>query len=73
MEDFYLQNFVSGDSSFVSLIRQKDANQWIDKLNALGFTTLMLSLGPFPVQQILQQLNLYGEEVVFDGHQISPQ
>jgi Tfp pilus assembly protein PilN len=30
----------------------------------------MLSLGPFPVQHILSQLNIYGEEVIFNGNRI---
>ncbi len=68
VDDFYIQNFISGEYSFVSLIRKAEANQWIAQLGEKGFTTLLLSLGPFPVQNIMSQLNIYGEEIVFDGH-----
>lgn len=67
-DDFYIQNFISGDSSFVSVIRKADADRWIDALNTFGFVPLMLSLGPFPVQNIVSQLNVYGTDVVFNGH-----
>jgi hypothetical protein len=30
----------------------------------------MLSLGAFPVQNVIGQLNVYGSDVVFDGHMI---
>ncbi len=30
----------------------------------------MLSLGPFPVQNIIGQLNVYGKELIFNGHTI---
>ncbi|MBB6126363.1 hypothetical protein [Mucilaginibacter lappiensis] len=69
-EDFYLQYFISGDQSFVAIIRKTDADKWLDALAKQGFRVCMLSLGPFPVRQILPQLNIYGEEFVFNGHRI---
>jgi len=68
MEDFYVQNFISGEKSFVSVIRKTDADKWINHLHVCGFTPLMLSLGPFPVQNIISQLNLYGADLIFHGH-----
>jgi len=68
--DFYIQNFISGEHSFVSLIRKAEADQWIGQVSREGFMVLMLSLGSFPVQHILGQLNVYGEEIIFDGHVI---
>jgi Tfp pilus assembly protein PilN len=68
--DFYIQNFISGGKSFVSVIRKTEADKWINHLQVLGFTPLMLSLGPFPVQNIISQLNVYGGDLVFDGHVI---
>jgi len=70
IEDFYIQNFISGDQSFVSVIRKADADKWISQLKSLGFVPLMLSLGPFPVQNIITQLNLYDTEIIFNGHTI---
>ncbi|MBS7565385.1 hypothetical protein KHS38_13315 [Mucilaginibacter sp. Bleaf8] len=67
-EDFYLQNFISGDQSFVALIRRTEADQWLEKIAALGLSVLTVSLGPFVAEQVLPQLNFYGEEVLFDGH-----
>ncbi|MFI5161955.1 MAG: hypothetical protein ACHQHN_11795 [Sphingobacteriales bacterium] len=70
IDDFYVQNFISGDQSFVSAIRKPDADKWLNYLDKLGFAPLMLSLGPFPVQNIVGQLDVYGTEVIFDHHVI---
>ncbi|MGY3214535.1 hypothetical protein [Mucilaginibacter sp. HD30] len=67
-EDFYIQHFVSGERSFVSVVRKTEADKWIDAVRNLGFTPLLLSLGPFPVQHVIGQLNFYDEDVAFDGH-----
>jgi Tfp pilus assembly protein PilN len=70
IEDFYVQNFLSGSRSFVSVIRKVEADRWINQLKELGFVPLMLSLGPFPTQNIIAQLNVYGNELIFNGHTI---
>jgi hypothetical protein len=67
-EDFYIQYFHSGGSLFVAVIRKTDADKWIGLLREQGFNILMLSLGPFPVKNIVPQLNVYGEELRFNGH-----
>ena len=67
-DDFYIQNFISGGHSFISVIRKADADKWIEAATNLGFIPLMLSLGPFPVQNIISQLNVYGSEIIFNGH-----
>jgi len=67
-DDFYVQNFISGDKSFVSVIRRADAEKWISAITELGFVPLTLSLGPFPVQHIVSQLNIYEGEMVFNGN-----
>jgi len=69
--DFYVQNFVSGAYSFVSVIRRVEADKWIALVNEAGFSVLMLSLGPFPVKHVLPQLNVYGNEIKFDGNLIN--
>ncbi len=68
IDDFYVQNFVSGENSFVSIIRKTEADRWINQLTALGFTPMQLSLGVFPAQQIFSLLNVYGNEIKFNGH-----
>jgi len=69
-EDFYVQNFVSGESSFISLIRGAEANKWMSQLRELQFTPLMLSLGSFPIDAVVSQLNIYENELLFNGYQI---
>ncbi|WP_158829391.1 hypothetical protein [Mucilaginibacter lacusdianchii] len=71
LDDFYVQNFISGGLSFVALIRKVEAGNWITKLKDVGYEVLSLSLGPFVVQQVLPQLNFYGPQLNFDGHQIT--
>lgn len=70
MDDFYIQNFISGDQSFVSVIRKAEANKWLDQIKSAGFITLQLSLGPFPVNNIVEQLNIYGPQLIFNGNVI---
>jgi Tfp pilus assembly protein PilN len=69
-EDFYLQQFTSGAQSYIALIRKEEAEKWLQELADLGLEVLILSLGPFIIHQVFPQLNFYGEEIVFDGHQI---
>ena len=70
LDDFYVQNFISGNLSFVAIIRRSEADKWVAFLINQQFSLLMLSLGPFPAQHILSQLNLYDDEIMFDGHKI---
>jgi Tfp pilus assembly protein PilN len=70
IDDFYVQNFISGDWSFVSIVRKAEADKWINRLKELGFVPLSLSLGPFPVEHILPQLNIYGSDIQFGGNLI---
>ena len=70
-EDFYFQNFISGDGSFISIIRKADADTWLQEFDRLGYAVASLSIGPFAVSQVLLQLNFYNEQIVFDGHIIS--
>jgi Tfp pilus assembly protein PilN len=67
---FYVQNFISGNQSFISVIRKTEADKWISQLKGLGYIPLMLSLGPFPVQNIVSQLNSYEGDFAFNGYEI---
>jgi hypothetical protein len=69
-DDFYIQQFVSGGLSFIALIRRVVADKELEALRREGMQPLLLSLGPFVVQQISGQLNNYGEAFIFDGHTI---
>lgn len=66
IDDFYVQNFISGDWSFVSVIRKSEADKWIKRFNEAGFLPLSLSLGAFPVEHIIPQLNIYGTDIQFN-------
>jgi Tfp pilus assembly protein PilN len=68
IDDFYIQNFISGDSSFVSVIRKSEADKWIEQIKEQDLVPLTLSLGPFPVEHIIPQLNVYGGEIKFNGN-----
>jgi len=70
-EDFYVQHFVSGSNIFISIIRRELVDDILLKLQKHGVEILLVSVGPFSASHILRQLNFYGGEAVFDGHQIS--
>jgi len=69
-DDFYIQNFISGEFSFVSVIRKTDADKWIGQFAQLGIQLQKLSLGPFVIANIADQLNIYEGDIVIDGHYI---
>jgi hypothetical protein len=69
-EDFYVQNFISGEYSFVSLVRKGDADKWLSQLKELGLVPLMLSLGPFAINLVIEQLNIYDQDFQFGGHRV---
>jgi len=71
MDDFYVQDFISGEQSFVAILRKAEADKWLDALQDLGFQPLTLSLGPAVAEQINPQLNNYGDKLVFNGHEIT--
>jgi len=68
IDDFYIQNFISGGQSFVSVIRKTEADKWISHFKELGFIPLQFSFGPFPVNNIIPQLNIYDNMLTFNGH-----
>ncbi|MBD1363821.1 hypothetical protein IDJ77_08355 [Mucilaginibacter sp. ZT4R22] len=70
IRDFYVQHFQSGASSYVAMIRRIEADKIVKELKAAGYDVLSLSLGPFVIDQTLPQLNIYGENVIFAGHNI---
>jgi hypothetical protein len=70
IDDFYVQQFDSGEASFIAIVRKSEADKWIGRLKAIGLLPLSLSLGPFPVDTVMPQLNVYGNEWQFDGNSI---
>jgi len=70
MDDFYIQQFNTDTLSFISVIRKQQADKWLQILTEQGYRPLMLSLGSFAANNIENQLNLYEDQLVFDGHVI---
>jgi len=70
IHDFYVQHFQSGNISFISVVRRTDADKWLRALETAGYTPLILSLGPFTLEQVQNQLNVYDSGLVFDGHAV---
>ncbi|AMR33707.1 hypothetical protein A0256_20860 [Mucilaginibacter sp. PAMC 26640] len=70
INDFYVQNFVSGERSYLAMIRKSEADKWIALFAGKGYDLLQLSLGPFAAEHILSQLNIYDGSYTFSGHMI---
>lgn len=71
VKDFYIQEFSSGDNTFVSVVRKTEAQKWLNQFDGLGLKVVCLSLGVFVMDQVLPLLNVYGNEVIFDGNHIN--
>lgn len=70
LQEFYVQHFPAGAHSFVAIVRREIADAVMTVFKKQGAEVLMLSLGPFAVDQVLPQLNSYGNALKFDGHQL---
>jgi len=70
LEEFYVQHFPAGAHSFVAIVRREIADAVMSVFKKQGAEVLMLSLGPFAVDQVMPQLNSYGNALNFDGHQL---
>lgn len=70
LEEFYVQHFPAGAHSFVAIVRREIADAVMAVFKKQGADVLMLSLGPFVADQVIPQLNNYGETLKFDGHEL---
>lgn len=70
LEEFYVQHFAAGINSFVAIVRREIADAVMAVFKKQGAEVLMLSLGPFVVDQVIPQLNAYGDSLKFDGHEL---
>lgn len=70
-EQFYIQNFISGEFSYISIVRKEVLDEILRALGKAEVNVLLVNLGPFASSHILKQLNFYGKEIRFDGHIIS--
>jgi Tfp pilus assembly protein PilN len=69
--DFYIQQFLSGDQLFVAVVRKNVADHWIGVLEQSGYSILSLSLGPFPLSNVIDQLNIYEGDINLNGFRIT--
>lgn len=69
-DQFYVQIFDSNLNSWVAIIRKEVADGLMSLFIDQGLKVLHVGVGPFAVTHILKQLNSYGNELVFNGHQI---
>jgi len=69
-QDFYIQNFISGELSFLSIIRKAELDKILAPIRILEFTPVIVSLGPFPVSVLIPQLNWYAGDFIFDGYRV---
>lgn len=70
LEEFYVQHFPVGMYSYVAIVRREIADAVTSIFNKQGAEVLQLGLGPFVVDQVIPQLNSYGELLKFDGHEL---
>jgi len=70
LAEFYVQHFPAGEHSFISIVRKETADAIIDAFKKQGAEVVMLSIGPFIVDQVVPQINAYQGVLKFDGHQV---
>lgn len=70
LEEFYIQHFPAAEQSFIAVVRKEIADAVVSTLKKHGIEILILSLGPFVVDQVIAQINSYDGSLRFDGHQI---
>lgn len=68
IDQFYIQNLIADDFSFISLVRKESVDVIVQTFSESGIQVFSVSLGPFAVMSILNQLNVYDQKIQFDGH-----
>lgn len=67
-QNFYLQQFEQGQQAVVSIIRKEVVDDLLAKLKPAGLKIFTLSLGGIVSAPVWSQLNMYDDELQFDGH-----
>jgi len=70
-KDFYIQNYFEKGCGLVSIIRKTQVDDLLEKLKRAGLKIYSLSLGAIGTNLIWPQLNIYANEIQFDGHQFN--
>lgn len=69
VKDFYVQQYISDTNGCLSIARRNVVDELLDRLKRAGLQIYSVSLGGPLAIHVLSQLNSYGDEVVFNGHQ----
>lgn len=69
-QDFYLSVHHGAEQSWVALVRREPLDALVHSLLDAGVNLVQIAVGPFVLDGILQQLNVYNRMYVFDGHRI---
>lgn len=70
-KDFYVQQYEQEGNGLISIIRKQPVDELVEKLQRAGLNIYALSLGAMPTVAVWPQLNIYGTEILFDGHEFS--
>ncbi len=65
---FYKQIYQESALKFFSIVRHSVVDPLLETFERAGIKILQLTLGPVVTIQIWKQLNIYGQEIRFDGH-----
>lgn len=67
---FYSIQLRGETTSWVALVRRDYVLDILDRFSAAGYPVIKVFIGPFLLDNILEQLNTYSTEYKFDGHAI---
>lgn len=69
--DFFVQSYLDESQSCLSIVRKEIVEGLLENFKRAGLDVYQFSLGGLAVLNVLPQLNMYGDQVQFDGHQLS--
>jgi hypothetical protein len=69
-EDFYQQVYENVDKAWFSICRKEVLDHILDSFIQRGLDILAVSLGAFTVTQVINQLNAYDGEIIFNGYKL---
>lgn len=70
-QDFFIQSYLGETQGCLSIVRREMVQELLDKFKHAGLDIYQFSLGGLAVLNVLPQLNSYGEQLQFDGHQFT--
>lgn len=70
-QDFYVLLHSGGEVCWIALIRRELLDALVNGLLEKQIRLVEVSIGPFVLDNVLQQLNVYNGVYVFDGHRIA--